>query len=500
MTTRLAEPNLEPEIDDFSPAVNGRAALHIGIDDTDSKLGGCTTHTAALVFEELCRRGFVPLDFPWLVRLNPNVPWKTRGNGALSVHFDCEERRLAEAKEAVKDIVERTSDPSIPSTDPAVVFLKGHATPALSEFSQRALRDVIKIKEADKLAREADVDTYTLGGRRGIIGALAAVGYDMETDHTFEVIAYRTRKNCGTRRNVDLDSVRKMDSKYGDSTFNNVDPETARLLVCPHGPDPVLLGIRGDDPATLLQAFSEIVVREPVERVMLFKTNHGTDAHLTVRRDIAGLRPYESAVITGRVDTHPTVLKGGHVIFSVQDESGSLDCAAYQPTASLQKVARELIPGDIVRVAGGIRPGPSHQTTLNIEKLEVVNLAEANHFEKPRCPRCSHSCEAMGRNQGFRCRKCSTRVPRNSLRLVTRKRVIEPGIYAPPPRSHRHLTRPLSRLKRIVQTVFDERPGTPTSFDSSNLELAPDLANLLKKLLSRPAAAPGMENPTEWLW
>ncbi|TMI33457.1 DUF1743 domain-containing protein [Candidatus Bathyarchaeota archaeon] len=447
--TRIApSQNTHIGLEDFPPPTGNGIDLHIGIDDTDSKLGGCTTHTAALVFEELSRRGFVPLDFPWLVRLNPNVPWKTRGNGALSVHFNCEENRLTEAEDAVKEIVERTSDPSIPSTDPAVVFLKGHPTPALSEFSKRALHDVIKTKEANKLAREADVDTFTLGGRRGIIGALAAVAYDMETDHTFEVIAYRTKENCGTRRNVDPDSVRKMDSKYGDRTFNNVDPETRRVLVSPHGPDPVLLGIRGDDPATLLQALSEVVIREPVERVMLFKTNHGTDAHITVRRDVAGLRPYESAVITGRVNRPPIVLKGGHVIFSVQDETGSLDCAAYQQTGSLRKVARALISGDLIQVSGGIRLGPLDQATLNIEKLEVVNLAETNQFEKPRCPRCSHSCESMGRNQGFRCRKCGTRVPRNSLRLGTSNRMVEPGIYAPPPRSHRHLTRPLSRLSR----------------------------------------------------
>src|SRR3989442_762758 len=384
LTTVLAEP--EPGPDDFSPAVGGRNDLHIGIDDTDSNLGGCTTYTAALVFDELCRRGFAPLDFPWLVRLNPNVPWKTRGNGALSLHFVCEHSRLADAKKVVKSIVEGTSDPSIPSTDPAVVFLRGNATPALLGFSQRALHDVIRIKEADQLAREANVDTYTLIGRRGVIGDLAAVSYDMNMDHTFEVIAYRTEKNCGTMRNVDADSIRKMDAKYRDRTFNNVDPETDRVLVCPHGPDPVLLGIRGENPSTLLQAFSEVVLREPVERVMLFKTNHGTDAHLSVQRQAAYLRPYEAAVIRGKVDQAPTVLKGGHIIFRIQDLSGTAHCAAYQPTGSLRKTARELIVGDLVQVSGGIRFGPFNRTTLNIEKLEVIQLAQSYRFEKPRCP------------------------------------------------------------------------------------------------------------------
>jgi len=27
------------------------------------------------------------MDYPYLVRLNPNIPWKTRGNGAVCIHF-----------------------------------------------------------------------------------------------------------------------------------------------------------------------------------------------------------------------------------------------------------------------------------------------------------------------------------------------------------------------------------------------------------------------------
>ena len=38
--------------------------FHIGIDDTDSDIGGCTTYTAAVLFQELFSRGFKPSDFP----------------------------------------------------------------------------------------------------------------------------------------------------------------------------------------------------------------------------------------------------------------------------------------------------------------------------------------------------------------------------------------------------------------------------------------------------
>ena len=59
--------------------------LHIGIDDTDSVKGGCTTWLATEIIKELS--DFDLIGSPRLVRLNPNVPWKTRGNGAVSFTF-----------------------------------------------------------------------------------------------------------------------------------------------------------------------------------------------------------------------------------------------------------------------------------------------------------------------------------------------------------------------------------------------------------------------------
>ena len=59
--------------------------LHIGIDDTDSLDGGCTTWLITEIIAEL--QEFDLIGPPRLVRLNPNVPWKTRGNGALALIF-----------------------------------------------------------------------------------------------------------------------------------------------------------------------------------------------------------------------------------------------------------------------------------------------------------------------------------------------------------------------------------------------------------------------------
>ena len=57
-------------------------AMNIGFDDTDSPKGMCTTYLAYKMVDLLHKERVEFLDFPRLIRFNPNIPWKTRGNGA----------------------------------------------------------------------------------------------------------------------------------------------------------------------------------------------------------------------------------------------------------------------------------------------------------------------------------------------------------------------------------------------------------------------------------
>ncbi|RLI11250.1 hypothetical protein DRO33_04355, partial [Candidatus Bathyarchaeota archaeon] len=163
------------------------------------------------------------------------------------------------------------------------------------------------------------------------------------------------------------------------------------------------------------------------------------------------------AVVRGRVAGEPRVIPGGHVIFPVSDGSGTIDCAAYEPSGRLREVAKALWPGDLVEVAGGVRAGPRGRLTLNIEKLVVLELADKLLPENPRCPRCGKRMKSMGTGKGFRCPRCRHREPGARKVLVRAPRDIRPGLYLPPPRSQRHLTKPLRRygLEKYG------RPGPP---------------------------------------
>src|SRR5437899_4188160 len=168
----------------------------------------------------------------------------------------------------------------------------------------------------------------------------------------------------------------EMNSKMGDSTFNNLDPDTGRILVAPHGPDPVLFGVRGEDPWSVAEAFKMIRPNEPVERATLFKTNQGTDAHFSRSRWIRELQAAQSGNITGEVMTHPVSNLGGHVFFRLSDSSGEVDCAAYEPTGPFRNEALSLFHGDHIKAYGGVGSGPSGGLTFNLEKFKVVDRVE----------------------------------------------------------------------------------------------------------------------------
>jgi len=72
--------------------------LHIGIDDTDSPDGMCTTYLACHIIDKLKEVGIEIVGYPRLIRLNPFARFKTRGNGgvAFKILNDDIDRKAAE--------------------------------------------------------------------------------------------------------------------------------------------------------------------------------------------------------------------------------------------------------------------------------------------------------------------------------------------------------------------------------------------------------------------
>jgi tRNA(Ile2)-agmatinylcytidine synthase len=410
--------------------------LHIGIDDTDSIEGMCTTYLGALLADELAE--FSRVIERRLVRLNPNIEYKTRGNAGIALKIKTS--KPGKAKKLVLDAVEKYAVFEDEKTNPGVVFFEGSVPKEFNAIYQRALHEVVPIKDAEKTAEQHGALIHKFKNGRGIVGALASIGSGLDSsDHTYEIIAYRHKEKWGKERKVDKGSVKQMDKQTFPLTFNNFDYEEGRSLITPSSPCPVLFGIRGENSEVLHQAYEMIAPGEPVEREILYKTNQGTDAHLEKVKNITDIAPYSSVIIKGTVKDVPETIEGGHVIFPLSDGNAAIDCAAYEPTGDFRWIVRNLAPGDEIEVCGGVK-----SNTINLEKLEILKLKEIKEEKNPECPSCNARMESAGKNQGFRCRKCRTKADEKIRTVIERK--LENKIYQVPPGAMRHLSKPLVRF------------------------------------------------------
>lgn len=413
-------------------------AFWIGIDDTDSRKAGCTTYVAVVAMRKLEALGAKLIGYPRLIRLNPNCPYKTRGNAAVA--FKVDEIELERAEDLIRSVIEEFSELD-EGAETGVAFLEGEPDEGLQSFYWRAVRELIPIDEGFEVAKKAGAKLIYYGGGRGIIGALAAIGADLSPGKTYELVVYRQKDYWGTVRRIDPVSVIEMDETTRPYTFDNVDLESGEIRVTPHTPCPVLFGIRGVDPEMLRKAFKMIRVHEPVELVTLFETNQATDVHYQVLRT-KDLRDGVCAIVEGIIATQPKADAGGHVFFKLEDGNGEVWCAAYEPTKSFRKLILQLTPGDEVVAYGAVKQ-KSQGLTLNLEKIYIKRLAEKMMERPPRCPECGKRMKSTGRGGGFKCKKCRAKLPEEYKEISKVPREVRPGFYEVPPSARRHLTRPL---------------------------------------------------------
>ncbi len=422
--------------------------LRIGMDDTDSVHGMCTTYLAYLIAGGLRRRGVTFLQYPGLVRLNPNIPWKTRGNGAVSLHVETQDP--VAVQQYVTDMVTRHS---MNDANPGIVFLEGHDVPRdMVSLGRNALWNVVDVNDALRVARNSHVHTVQIGNGQGVVGAMAAVGHTFG-DSTAELITYRRDDALGTPRSMDATSVMNMQDDTYPQTFASYDTDTSRVLMMPRGPDPVFYGLRGESPGMVRQAACMLAYDEPLHGHMIFRTNQGTGEHLNHILNKITFRPHASGMVRGIVRQPGVVTAGGHVWFSISAGYRDVVCWVYRPTG-LSGVATKLAPGDEVMVGGGVRPGHgNHPDTLSVEILQVMRLAASVSYHNPRCGICNKSMKSQGRSQGYECVRCGNQFP---YRIpVSMRRLVHVCQYLPKISAQRHLSRPAQRAGRFNRISFD---------------------------------------------
>jgi len=422
----------------------------IGLDDTDSRTQGmCTTYLATRLAAAIVDAGWT-VDRTLLVRLNPAVKHKTRGNAALALHTDIPASEAATLAADVLDSLAITDDAR---TSPGLVVAPGdpdHVDDAVAAFARRAMREQLDLADALGLAEEAGYEHRGWAGEgcavrgRGRIGALAAIGAWRAFDEwTYEQIAYREFERCGTPRDIDEDSVFAAANRGSRAVWDTVDRGERQPVCVPNAPGPILYGIRGDDPAAVSRVATDIV-SEPVAHSACFLTNQGTDLHLA-KGVIGSLIDGRSYRVDGVVTNAPETRQGGHVFFELgtpvsnlaESPPASVDCVAFEPTKRFRDRVRRLRVGDRLTVCGEYDTG-----TIKLEKFAVRQLIRTEQVTPP-CPDCSRRMKSAGRNQGYRCRECGTSAPEKTTRRLDRELNI--GWYEVPPCARRHIAKPLVR-------------------------------------------------------
>lgn len=433
--------------------------MYVSFDDTDSNEGLCTTYVATEIIRDT---DLDIIGYPRLVRLNPAVPWKTRGNGSLSLRLGtgvgikkqigeidgdkiyCYEEQTSkepDANELLNKIIPIIKKNRKDSSDTGIVISKTKPSPS---FYWKGVRSIV---EKDDIVKELDrinAIYHEFGNGRGIIGSTCGMAWRPK-DSTYELITYRPKDRWGTKRIFEPDSIGRMNSAF-PSTFNSWEDRFNKVSMVPGTPCPVMYGLRGECPEDLSKA-SEMICSETLERKMIFLTNQGTDDHII--HDFHELVPMSSYYIEGSV-IFKKHLSGGHFVLGLETKYGIIDCTIYEPAKEFRTTIGWLVPGDLIGVMGELRTEPR---TINIEKIKVIGtVKEFEKISNPICVSCERTMESIGKEKGYRCRRCGT----SSEYPIIKENIrwILPGWYEPPTSSRRHLSKPLKRMNEEQPVDF----------------------------------------------
>lgn len=434
--------------------------FHLGIDDTDSaELGGCTTYIGTKLFLKLSKTYPMVIleEFPYLIRLNPNNPFRTKGNGSVIIKGLIHPSFISWFESKVTQFIVSSSKLEDDRTNPGLVIWYGKISEPLQKFGNRALWDIIDIEDLEIFIHTRNVYHYYPKNKRGLIGCFAGIGLSSNLeDYTFELLQYRFPPYV-QERYENLEPIWRVDENDFD-LFNCVDIPNKIIKIFPKGVDPVFCGIRGETPKKLIEYWNAIQPQPKMELWMIFKTNQGTDAHLLntpiISLDHPKFLPFRVINIVGTIVSNPLTEMGGHVSFWFKSSTGekTINCFAYEPTKEFRVFVLDLLIADEIEISGNIRPADTSRSldmVINLEKIKILKLQEKILTKNPICPQCSKRMESAGKNQPFRCKKCKLTIDKSKLEthLISRQ-IKENDIYLPAIDAQRHLTKPLKRKEK----------------------------------------------------
>lgn len=425
--------------------------MFLALDDTDGRDGGCTTYLMTKIIGSL---GLDVIGFPRLVRLNPNIPYKTRGNASLAVRLGTgtgERIKIGEfqgkpvfsykiGKEVENpDVVLEEAWKIVASeariqdsrTNPGLIATDKQ--PGEEHYFQ-TLREVVSLGDVKQYLQASGMKFVYAKNGRGLIGALAAISW-VPSARTFELIAYRYPKSIPYDQQIKMEAARFAETVPG--SFNNLDPKKNHAAIFPSPNTPVQYGIRASEYDGLVEVPDKMEnhFRISHDAYMIFESNQSTDEQYIWAPDrLEELRSYS---LVAEVSSDPNHIIGGHWFFDVLYHGTSYGVAVFEPTKSMRKLVPELRTGDILRIWASFKTG-----TLNLEKAAVLSRSRVFERVNPNCVRCGKRMNNHGLHD-YRCGSCGNRsfLPA----YVELKRREEADTFETPVSSRRHLVATVSK-------------------------------------------------------
>ncbi|MFH1328610.1 MAG: methanogenesis marker protein 11 [Candidatus Bathyarchaeota archaeon] len=156
----------------------------IGVDDTDEAGAGATWGLVNEISHALASQSYGFYLNHAIVQFYTKNPHKTTNCVGLAVTFAVPRGREKRLIDAFKERVKRNTF----SKHTGMVAFRGIIPPKeVIEFGKRAKTELLTAEEAIKLADKNHIETYVITGERGLIGALAAIGFANDPDEAVKI-------------------------------------------------------------------------------------------------------------------------------------------------------------------------------------------------------------------------------------------------------------------------------------------------------------------------
>lgn len=144
--------------------------LIIGVDDTDTKEKGATWVLGLKMAREMPHGTYLSHK---IIQLNPHAPQKTTNCASTGVSFAIRPDEIRKAIEWAKEFVRSNTY----SDHTSVAVYEGLTIPRkLVRYGADAKEAILSIHDAEHAAKQSGVELIEVTGRRGSIGAVAAIG------------------------------------------------------------------------------------------------------------------------------------------------------------------------------------------------------------------------------------------------------------------------------------------------------------------------------------